>query len=81
MSFGFGVGDIIARLQKCAQLTKMHQMIINTLPKKVLKGCQSILGNLNSLIEKYNNLASANTSQAFQRVMLGTAHIKCYFIK
>ena len=43
--------------------------------QNVLKGCRSILGDLNSLIEKYNSLAPANTSQAFQRVMLGTEDI------
>ena len=43
--------------------------------QEVLKGCQSVLVDLSSLIEKYNSLASTNTSQAFQRVMLGTEDI------
>ena len=41
----------------------------------VLKSCKSLLMDLDSLIEKYNSLASPNTSQAFQRVMLGTEDI------
>ena len=40
--------------------------------QKVLKGCENILGDLNSLIWKYNSLASNNTSQDFQRVKLST---------
>ena len=43
--------------------------------QNVLKGCQSILGDLNSLMEKYSRLASANKGQAFQRLMLGTEDI------
>ena len=44
----------------------------------VLKGCQNVLEDLNSLIEKYNSLAStsANTSlQVLKRVKLGTEDI------
>lgn len=43
--------------------------------QKVLKGCQSVLGDLNSLIEKYKSLASANKNQAFMKVKLGTEDI------
>ena len=43
--------------------------------QEALKGCWSVLEDLNSLIEKYNSLASPKTSQAFQRVMLGTEDI------
>ena len=43
--------------------------------QEVLKGCQSVLGDLNSLIEKYKSLASPKTSQVFKRVMLGTEDI------
>ena len=43
--------------------------------QKVLKGCQSVLEDLNSLIEKYKSLASSNTGQVFKRVMLGTEDI------
>lgn len=43
--------------------------------QKVLTGCQSVLGDLNSLIEKYKSLASANKNQAFMKVKLGTEDI------
>ena len=43
--------------------------------QKVLKGCQNVLEDLNSLIEKYNSLPSSNTSQVFKRVKLGTEDI------
>ena len=43
--------------------------------QEILKGCRSVLDDLKSLIERYKSLASANTSQAFQRVMLGTEDI------
>ena len=43
--------------------------------QNVLNGCQSILGDLDSLLEKHNSLASTNPGQAFQRVMLGTEDI------
>ena len=43
--------------------------------QKVLKGCQNVLEDLNSLIEKYNSLASASTSQVIKRVKLGTEDI------
>ena len=44
--------------------------------EEVLKGCQSVLWDLNSLIETYNSLAFANnTSHVFKRVKLGTEDI------
>ena len=43
--------------------------------KKVLEGCQNVLKDLDALIEKYNALASANTSQVFRRIKLGTEDI------
>lgn len=39
--------------------------------KEVLQGCQNVLRDLNSLVEKYHSLASANTSQVFKKVKLG----------
>ena len=43
--------------------------------QEVLKGCQRILEDLDSLIEKYNSLASASSGQAFKKVQLGTEDI------
>ena len=40
-----------------------------------LQSCQSILKDLNSLIEKYQSLASTNKMQVFKRVKLGTEDI------
>ena len=42
------------------------------LGQKVLKGCQSVLEDLNFLIEKYSNLTSANV---FKKVQLGAEDI------
>ena len=39
--------------------------------RNVLKGCQGILLDLNSLIEEYNSLASTNPGQVFRRVEFG----------
>ena len=39
--------------------------------RKVLKGCQSILLELNSLIEEYNSLAPTNSCQVLKRVEFG----------
>lgn len=41
----------------------------------LLKDCQNVLQDLNSLIERYNNLASANTTQVLKRGKLGTEEI------
>ena len=43
--------------------------------QKVLKGCQSVLEDLNCLIEKYNGLDSTNIRQVFKRVKLGMEDI------
>ena len=42
---------------------------------EVLKGCQSILEDLDSLIRKYNSLASATTGQVFKKIKLGAEDI------
>ena len=103
MSFGFGVGDIVAisklaskvytafkdapsDYKHVAEEVKSLQIIINTAARhfestilsdnnrqdgqEVLKGCQNVLEDLNSLIQKYTN--STNT---FQRVMLGSEDV------
>ena len=44
--------------------------------QKILKGCHDVLGDLNSLIEKYNSLVFTNTSPVFQNVKLGTKDIE-----
>ena len=108
MSFGFGVGDIMAisglavkvyTAYKDAPDTYRHisdevkslQIIINTAARhferptlsdnirqegqEILRGCQNVLEDLNSLIENYNSLASASTSQVVQRVKLGAEDI------
>ena len=108
MSFGWGVGDIIAisqlavkvygaykdaptnyrhiseevksleiRINKAKQLFKSSTLSDNDRQEgqEVLKGCQSILEDLNSLIEKYHSIASSNKQQAFKRVKLGTEDI------
>lgn len=41
----------------------------------MLKGCQSILEDLNSLIEKYNSIASSSKHQVFKKVKLGSEDI------
>ena len=43
--------------------------------KEVLVGCQNVLKDLDALIEKYNALVSADRSQVFQRIKLGTEDI------
>ena len=108
MSFGFGVGDIIAisglavkvytaykdapdDYRHISDEVKSLQIIINKAAQhfesttlrdnnreegqEVLKGCQNVLENLDSLIENYNSLASARSNQVFRRVRLGTEDI------
>ena len=107
MSFGFGVGDIMAisglalkvhtaykdapdDYRNIADEVRSLHIIINeaaqhfestTLSnkkqqgKEVLEGCQNVLKDLDALIEKYHALASANRSQVFQRIKLGTEDI------
>ena len=44
--------------------------------QEILKGCQSVLEDLNSqVIEKYKGLASTNTSQALERIKFGMEDI------
>ena len=43
--------------------------------QEVLKGCQSVLRDLNSLIKKYKSLASTKRRLVFKRVKLGTKDI------
>ena len=38
----------------------------------ILEGCQNVLKDLEVLIVKYNNLASGSSTQALQRIKLGT---------
>ena len=108
MSFGWGVGDILAISRLAVKVytaykdapddyrhisdeVKSLQIIVNkaathfqstTLDnnsrqegQEVLRGCQNVLEDLNSLIEKYNSLASAKTGQILKRVKLGTEDI------
>ena len=110
MSFGFGIGDILAISGLAVKVytaykdapddyrhisteVKSLQIIINKASRhfegstlssdsrqegqEVLKGCQEVLEDLNSLIEKYRGLSSANlnTSQILKRIKLGTEDI------
>ena len=45
------------------------------LGQEVLKSCQSVLEDLDSIIEKYNTLSSANMHQVFKEVQLGEEDI------
>ena len=71
------VDSLQIMINKAAQHFKSNTLSDNDRQEgqKVLKGCQSILEDLNSLIEEYKSLASANTSQIFKRVKLGTEDI------
>ena len=40
--------------------------------EELLEGCQNVLKDLDTFFEKYNALASANTSQVFRKIKLGT---------
>ena len=104
MSFGCGLGDLIAisglakkvytaykdapdDYKHISDEVKSLQIIINKAARhfesatlsnnsrqegqEVLKGCNNVLEDLNSLIEKYNGLASGSPSQVFKRVKLG----------
>ena len=42
---------------------------------EALQSCQSVLEDLNSLIEKYKSLASTDKMQVFKRIKLGTEDI------
>ena len=43
--------------------------------QQALKGCNDVLEDLNSLIEKYNSSGSSRTSQVLKRIRLGTEDI------
>ena len=43
--------------------------------QEALQGCQSILEDLNSLIEKYKSLESTDKKQVLKRIKLGTEDI------
>ena len=108
MSFGWGVGDIVAISGLAVQVYTAYkdapddyrnisdeveslQILIDKAARhfesstldsnsrqegqKVLKGCRNVLEDLNSLIEKYNSLASSRTSQVLRRIKLGTEDI------
>lgn len=109
MSFGYGVGDIMAVSRLAAKVytaykdapddfrnisdeVKSLHIIINKAAQhfesttiststrqegqEVLKGCQNVLADLDSLIEKYNSLTSTNNKgQVLQRIKLGTEDI------
>ena len=108
MSFGTGVGDILAisRLaakvytaykdapndyKNIAEEVKSLEGIINRAAlhlksamlsendwqdgQKALNSCQSVLEDLNSLIEKYKSLAFTNRKLVLKRVKLGTEDI------
>ena len=114
MSFGWGVGDIIAisglatkvytaykdapdDYRHISDEVKSLQIIINKAAghfestilntntrqegQEVLKGCQNVLEDLNSLIEQYNGLSSTNTSQVLKRVKLGMEDITALRIR
>ena len=40
-----------------------------------MRSCQSVLEDLNSLIEKYNSLSSAKSGRIFKKVQFGTEDI------
>ena len=108
MSFGFGVGDILAvsglavkvysaykdapdGYKHISEEVKSLQSIVDEAIRhlqnpalsdvkqqegqEALQSCQSVLEDLNSLLEKYKSLGSANKMQVFKRVKLGTEDI------
>ena len=108
MSFGWGVGDIMAISGLAVQVytaykdapddyrhisdeVKSLHIIVNKAARhfesptlssnnrqegqEVLKGCQNVLEDLDSLIQKYNSLASASSSRVLKRIRLGTEDI------
>ena len=108
MSFGWGVGDILAisglavkvytaykdapdDYKHIASEVKSLQNMVNKALRHfestslsndsrqegqdILKGSQDVLEDLNSLIEKYHSLSSANTSQVLKRAQFGTEDI------
>ena len=108
MSFGWGVGDIMAISGLAVQVytaykdapddyrhisdeVKSLHIIVNKAARhfesptlssdnwqegqEVLKGCQNVLEDLDSLIQKYNSLASASSSRVLKRIRLGTEDV------
>ena len=110
MSFGYGVGDVMAVsrlalkviiaykdapddyrnisdeveslhiiIEKAAQHFESTTLSDNSRQKgqKVLKGCENVLEDLDTFIEKYNSLASASTStgQVLQKIKLGAGQV------
>ena len=49
--------------------------------QRILKGCQSVLEDLNAFIEKYNRLASINKSLVLNRIKLGKNDIKVLHVR
>ena len=43
--------------------------------QEILKGCESVLLDLNSIVEKYSSLASVNKRQVFKKIKLGAEDI------
>lgn len=43
--------------------------------KEILEGCRGVLENLDSLLEKYQHLASTNPGEVFKKVQLGIEDI------
>ena len=114
MSFGWGVGDILAisglaikvyTAYKDAPEEYRHiseevvalQILIDQVAQhfksatmsssdrldgqNTLKGCQSVLKDLNTLIEKYKSLASSNKGLVFKRIKLGNEDISAIRIR
>lgn len=108
MSFGYGVGDIIAISRLAIKVYSAYkdapddykhiseevvalQILIDKVVQhfqsttisshdrdnclKAVKGCQSVLEDLNSLIEKYKSLTSTNKRLVFKRVKFGKEDI------
>ena len=49
--------------------------------QRILKGCQSVLEDLDAFIEKYNRLASINKSLVLNRVKLGKNDITVLHVR
>ena len=108
MSFGWGVGDILAISELAIKVYTAYkdapedyrhiseevvalQILIDKAAQhfesttlsshdrhnglKVVKGCQSVLEDLDFLIEKYQSLASSNKRLVFKRIKLGREDI------
>ena len=71
------VRSLQIRINRAVQLFKSTSLSDSDREEglEVLKGCQSILEDLNSLIEKYNSIASSSKHQVFKKVKLGSEDI------